>query len=102
MICDGQRGTVFFVAEQELTFVVGAPQLVGLLPQRQWRALSMIASAPSALDQAVAIEHGVDGAASRNLHLTAKSTQQAFGDLVRAPVGVFPVEIQNRCLHLLV
>src|SRR5258706_5849888 len=68
MICDGQRVTVFFVAEQELTFVVGAPQLVGLLPQRQGRALRMIASAPSALDQAVAIEHGVDGAARRNLH----------------------------------
>jgi hypothetical protein len=26
MICDGQRVTVFFVAQQELTFVVGAPQ----------------------------------------------------------------------------
>ena len=60
MICDGQRVTVFFVAQQELTFVVGAPQLVGLLPQRQGRALSMIVSAPPALDQAVAIEHGVD------------------------------------------
>ena len=59
MICDSQRVTVFFVAQQELTFVVGAPQLVGLLPQRQGRALSMIVSAPSALDQAVAIEHGV-------------------------------------------
>src|SRR3981189_3026318 len=58
MICDGQRVTVFFVAEQELTFVVGAPQLVGLLPQRQGRALRMIASAPSALDQAVALVLG--------------------------------------------
>jgi len=101
MICDGQRVTVFFVAQQELTFVVGAPQLVGLLPQRQGRALSMIASAPSALDQAVAIEHGVDGAARRNLHLTGKATQQAFADLARAPVGFFPFEIQNGGLHLL-
>src|ERR1700676_2678933 len=101
MICDGQRVTVFFVAQQELTFVVGAPQLVGLLPQRQGRALSMIASAPSALDQAVAVEHGVDGAARRNLHLTGKATQQALADLARAPVGFFPFEIQNGGLHLL-
>ena len=35
LIGDGQRVTVLFVAQQELTFVVGAPQLVGLLPQRQ-------------------------------------------------------------------
>src|SRR5580692_11587560 len=61
----------------------------------------MMASAPSALDQAVAIEHGVDGAARRNLHLTGKATQQAFADLARAPVGLFPFEIQNGGLHLL-
>ena len=60
MIGDGQRVTVFFIAQQELTFVVGAPQLVGLLPQRQGRALCMIAFAPSALDETMAIEHGVD------------------------------------------
>jgi hypothetical protein len=55
MICDGQRVTVFFVAQPELTFVIGAPQLVGLWPQRQGRAWSMIASAPPALHQTVAI-----------------------------------------------
>src|SRR3981189_3735515 len=101
MICDGQRVTVFFVAEQELTFVVGAPQLVGLLPQRQGRALRMIASAPSALDHAVATEQGVDGTARRNLHLTGKATQQAFAALARAPIGFFPFEIQNGGLPLL-
>jgi hypothetical protein len=101
MICDGQRVTVFFVAQPELTFVIGAPQLVGLWPQRQGRAWSMIASAPPALHQTVAIEHGVDGAARRNLHLTGKATQQAFADLARAPVGFFPFEIQNGGLHLL-
>src|SRR5260221_3686099 len=61
----------------------------------------MMASAPSALDQAVAIEHGVDGAAGRNLHLTGKATQQAFADLARAPVRLFPFEIQDGGLYLL-
>ena len=99
MIGDGQRVTIFFVAQQKLAFVVGAPQLVGLLPQRQGRALSLMASAPSALDQAVAIEHRVDGAAGGNLHLTGKATQQTFADLARAPVGFFPFEIQDGSLH---
>jgi hypothetical protein len=34
MIGDGERVTVVAVAEQELAFVIGAPQLVGTLPQR--------------------------------------------------------------------
>lgn len=36
----------------------------------------MVAAAPAALDQTVAIEHGLDGAARRNLHLTGKEAQQ--------------------------
>src|SRR6267143_4398978 len=47
------------------------------------------------------IEHGVDGAARRNLHLTGKTTQQAFADLACAPVGLFPFEVQDGGLHLL-
>ena len=33
VIGDGQRVAVFFVAQQELAFVIGAPQLVGSLAQ---------------------------------------------------------------------
>jgi len=50
VIGDGQRVAIVFVAQPELAFVVGAPELVGLLPQRQRRALSRVAFAPSALD----------------------------------------------------
>ena len=34
VIGDGQRIAIFTVAQQELAFVIGAPQLVGPLPQR--------------------------------------------------------------------
>src|SRR6267143_4964239 len=47
------------------------------------------------------IEHGVDGAAGRNLNLTGKATQQAFADLACAPVRLLPFEIQDSSLHLL-
>src|ERR1700730_8876278 len=47
------------------------------------------------------IEHGVDGAAGRNLNLTGKATQQAFADLACAPVGLLPFEVEDGRLHLL-
>ena len=34
VVGDGERITVLTIAKQELTFVIGAPQLVGLLSQR--------------------------------------------------------------------
>src|SRR6267154_5146759 len=68
VIGDGQRVAVFLVAQPEFAFVIGAPQLVGFLSQRQGRALRMVAFAPAALHQTMAIEHGVDGAAGRNLN----------------------------------
>src|SRR5260370_42131079 len=49
----------------------------------------------------MSIEHGVDGAAGRNLHLTGKATQQAFADLACAPVGLLPFEVQDGGLYLL-
>src|SRR5260370_30636872 len=49
----------------------------------------------------MSIEHGVDGAAGRNLNLTGKATQQAFADLARAPVRLLPFEVEDGGLHLL-
>src|SRR5438067_5313970 len=60
----------------------------------------MIAFAPSALDETMAIEHGVDGAAGRNLDLTGKATQQTFADLACTPVGFLPFEMENGSLYL--
>src|SRR5882762_11929363 len=47
------------------------------------------------------IEHRVDGAASGNLNLTGKTTQQAFADLACAPVRLLPFELEDGGLHLL-
>src|SRR6267154_9573 len=47
------------------------------------------------------IEHGVDGAAGRNLNLTGKTTQQAFADFACAPVRLLPFEAEDGGLHLL-
>src|SRR6266705_3963893 len=49
----------------------------------------------------MAIEHGVDGAAGRNLNLTGKATQQAFADLACPPVRLLPFEVEDGGLHLL-
>src|SRR6266481_2229522 len=49
----------------------------------------------------MAIEHRVDGAASGNLNLTGKTTQQAFADLACAPVRLLPFEAEDGGLHLL-
>src|SRR5271169_7248006 len=60
----------------------------------------MVAFASAALDETVAIEHGVDGAARGNLHLTGKATHQAFADLARTPEGLVPLEGEDGGLHL--
>ena len=57
MIGDGQRIAIPTVAEQELAFVIGAPELIGLLPQREWRSLRTATQATAPLHQAMAIQH---------------------------------------------
>ena len=40
----------------------------------------------------MSIEHGVNGAAGRNLDLTRKAAQQAFADLASAPVRLLSLQ----------
>ena len=66
MIGDGQRVTVLAIVQQKLAFVIGTPELIGALSQRQSRALGAsprTAAAP--LYQAVAIGYGMDRAFGR-------------------------------------
>lgn len=58
LIGDGQRVTVFPVAELELTLEVGAPQGIGLDWLRQRRAVGLVAPCPGADDQTVAVGPG--------------------------------------------
>jgi hypothetical protein len=52
------------------------------------------------LHETMSIEHSVDGAACRNLHLTGKVTQQTFADLACAPVRLLSFEMENGGLYL--
>ena len=49
----------------------------------------------------MAIEHSVNGAAGRNLHLTKKAAQQAFADLASVPVRLLLLEMEDGGLDLL-
>src|SRR5690349_14126226 len=61
VIGDGQRITVFAVAEIELAFEVGAPKIVRRDAWRQWRAGGARPRSTDAFDQAVPMQNGVDG-----------------------------------------
>jgi hypothetical protein len=62
MIADGERVTIAAVAELELALEVGAPQIVGRNARRQWRAVGAMTRPANAVDHAVPVQDGVDGA----------------------------------------
>jgi hypothetical protein len=53
----------------------------------------------AALDQAVTIEHRVDGAFGGDGD-AGESTNQALADFARTPTGVLPLHVQNVVLYL--
>src|SRR6202451_4472141 len=99
VIGDGQRIAVLPIAQQELSLVIGAPQLVGPLAQRQGSSLSTTTQATAALDQTVAIQDRMDGALGRNLDV-GEPADQALSDFPSAPAGVLPLHVQDEVLHL--
>src|SRR5712671_6550201 len=101
MVCDGQRVAVPPVAELELAFEVGAPQVVGHGALGQRRAARAMARPAAALDQAVAIENRMDGALGRNPDVAVEPPDQEFADLARAPMGLVSLEPDNQALNLL-
>ena len=99
VIGDGQRVAVLLVAEHELALVVGAPESVGRVGGGQWRAASLVAPAFSALDEAVAIERGVDRAHRRRRDHRVLA-DQLVADLRRAPGRVLLLDAEDRPLDL--
>src|SRR6202041_150398 len=99
MIGDSQRIAVLPIAQQELSLVIGAPQLVGLLAQREGSSLSTTTQATAALDQTVSIQDRMDGALGRNLDVR-ESPDQALANFPSAPAGVLPLHVQDEVLHL--
>ena len=71
MVGDGQGVAVVAVAELELALEVGAPQLVRRATGRQRRAACSMTRAAHAFDQAVPVQHRVDGAFGWDAHVRA-------------------------------
>src|SRR5580700_8406608 len=101
MVGDGQRITVSSIAELELALEVGAPQIIGKRTFRQRRAARAVARPAAALDQAVAVEHRVNGAFGGNLDVSVEATHQQFADLAGAPVRLLALQPDDQGLDLL-
>lgn len=87
MVGDGERVAVAVIAELELAFEVGAPQIVGCRACREGRAPRPVAPADAG-DQAVAVEHGMDGAGRRHPDVARQATDQQFADLAGPQCGL--------------
>ena len=85
MVGDGQRIAVASVAELELAPEVGAPQLIGCGTLGQWRAARAAARPAAALDQAMTVENGMDGAFRRNSDVPIEPPDQELADLASPP-----------------
>src|SRR5579883_1933760 len=89
VVGDGERITVALVAELEFAFEIGRPQIVGMQALGERSALSARARSRRMGDQAMPVEHGMNGAAGRYFYGVRESPQQAFANLARAPVRLF-------------
>src|SRR5580658_9529643 len=100
MVGDGERIAVAAVAELELALEVGAPQIVGIGAGRQRRPGGALARPAEAFDQAVAIEHGMDGAPGRHAHVAREPPHQELADLAGAPMRLAALEADDQALDL--
>ena len=66
MVAGSQRVAIATITELELALEVNAPEIVGDRAFGQRRAARPMARPAAALDQAVAIEDGMDGAFGRH------------------------------------
>ncbi len=94
---DGERVAVAAIGEHELALVIRAPQGIGLVGPAERRALRPRAAAAAARDQAVAVEHGVDGADGGAAH-PGPAPPEPLANLRRAPAGILPLERHNQFL----
>ena len=101
MVGGGQRIAVSAIAELELAFEVGAPQIIRSRTRGQRRAARAMARPAAAPDQTMAVEDRMDGAFSRNPDITVEPPDQQFADLARSPVRLLGLEADNQALDLL-
>src|SRR5215472_4505555 len=99
MVGDRQRIAVLTIGEQELALVIGAPQFIGMLANGESGSLGPTTYAAAALDQAMAIEHRMDGALGWYGN-TGEPAKQALTDFASTPAGVLALDVQNVVLYL--
>jgi hypothetical protein len=99
VIGDRQRIAILPISQQELSLVVGAPELVGALPRRERSSLRAPPGTTTALHKAVAIEQGMDGTVGRNFN-PRKSANQTLTNLSSTPGGVLVLQVQDVVLYL--
>jgi|SRR6478735_842927 hypothetical protein len=96
MVGDGQRITVSAITELELALEVGTPQIIGKPALRQRRAARTVARPAAPLDQAVAVEHRMDGAFGGNPDVPVEATHQQLADLARTGLLIWRAIIRNQ------
>src|SRR5215813_10949124 len=99
MVGDRQRIAVLTIGEQELALVIGAPQFIGALAHGESGSLGLVTHAATALDQAMTIEHCMDGALGRDGN-SGESAQEAFANLAGTLARVLALYVQDEVFHL--
>ncbi len=88
MVGDGKREAVLAVAEPELAFEIDAPEIIGGGAGRERGSLGAAPRAALVLDEAVAVEHGVDSAGGGRPDVVGQSADEQFAQLTGAPSAV--------------
>src|SRR5437762_8644441 len=100
MVGCGQWIAVSSIAKLELALAVGAPEVIRGSAFRERRAARAVARPAAAPDQAVAIEHRVDGAFGRNPDIAVESPDQQLADLACTPMQLLGLQTDNQGLDL--
>jgi hypothetical protein len=101
VIRDGQWIAIATTAKLELALEVGTPEIIRGCPLRQRRAARAMARPAAPPDQAVTIEHRMDGAFGWNPDVAVQPPHQERSDLARAPVRLLGFEPDDQGLELL-
>jgi hypothetical protein len=100
VVGDGERIAVAAVAEFEFALEVGAPEVIGESALREGRALGAVAAAAQSADQAMAVEHGVDGTFGWHAEIAGPAADEQFADFAGAPMWLVAFAADDEGLDL--
>jgi len=97
----GERIAISAVAELELTFEIGAPEIIGASTFRQRCAAGSVTRPAHALNQAMSIEDRMNGALCRHPDIAVQSADQKLANLARSPVRLVALGGDDQAFDLL-